>query len=203
MNDAPCCCALRHLVLMAVCGWLMVPAQASPSQREPSERVRREADNPMRVIMEAATVKRGARPAEAVASPVPAKRPGPEPVKSSIRPTTITVITAPSKAAALLPNSPPEERPVAAPPAALLAETVASSPDGNADTTVPPRQPEPVAQPKQRERPTPAVRLIYKVDPVVPERLHSERDRSPRPGGNRPRRSGLPRGSPPRRTGGP
>jgi hypothetical protein len=49
MNDAPCCCALRHLVLMAVCGWLMVPAQASPSQREPSERVRREADNPMRV----------------------------------------------------------------------------------------------------------------------------------------------------------
>ena len=62
MNDTPCPSAVKHLALMALCGSLMVPAHANPLQREPNERARREADNPMRVIIEAATAKRGARP---------------------------------------------------------------------------------------------------------------------------------------------
>ena len=174
MNDTPSPSAVKHLALMALCGSLMVPAHANPLQREPNERARREADNPIRVIIEAAAAKRGARPVEAAASPVPAKRTGPEPGKTSIRPAPITVIAAPSTAAAPIPDSPQGELPLKAPPAALPAETAPSSQDGKADITAPARQAEPVAQAQQHERPPPAVRLIYKVDPVVPERLQSQ-----------------------------
>jgi len=175
MNNTPRPGALKRLVIMVLCGWMVEPVHGNPLQREPNDRARREADNPMRIIVEAATAKRGARTPEAATPAVAAKRPGPDPSKSFTKP---TVVTAPPKP----PSSPQDPAPAelsltassAVTPAAAPADGAAASTDKQPITSLAPLQTESAAQTSQRDRQTPRLLLIHKVDPVLPERVQSQ-----------------------------
>ena len=164
-------CTLKRLALIALSGLLIVAAHANPLQREPSERARREADNPMRVIIDAAATKRAARPVEATAPAVPAKRSGSG--TGNPAPTPVTVITAPSKALTPRSRSPAEDVSTPDPPATRAVET-ASSPSGNLSITSAPNQADSPDKAKPPEWALPVLRLIHKVNPVFPEALQSQ-----------------------------
>jgi hypothetical protein len=154
---------------------LLTPAlYANPLQKEPSDRALRGADNPMRVIIEAAKVKRGPRSADtnapANASIVATPSRGKPPAASSNLP--LTVITAPAKSSTkaepksaspeevATPRSSSEENPA---PTTSLLETV------EATNPLPPQKRETGLA--AAEKSTPRLRLLYRVNPVLSEQL--------------------------------
>lgn len=174
MNQTTYSLGLKHLLLVGLSGWVMGPLHANPSQREPNERARREADNPMRIIVEAATVKRAARSVAVVPPASPAKRQGSESDQAWAKPAPITVITATRKPAAPATNAPAEEATLSTSLADALTPTAASAPDAKADSTPSPQQTNAAAPTKQQERPAPVLRLTHRVNPVVPQRVQSQ-----------------------------
>ena len=157
---------------------LLTPAlNANPLQKEPSDRALREADNPMRVIIEAAKVKRGPRSADANAPANPSiiatPSRGKPPVASSNLP--LTVITAPAKSSTkaepkasspeevATPHSSNEE--IAAPTPSRLETVEATNP-------LPPQKRE--TSLATAEKSTPRLRLLYRVNPVLSEQLLSQ-----------------------------
>lgn len=165
---------MKHLTWFALCGLLTAPVGANPLKREPNERAQREADNPMRIIIEAATVKRGTRTNETAASPPSPNRPKSPPASSEPPAPPVTVITAPSKARSKPPPQKEELPPASLPEPGPPQEAAASSPKVNPDNPSTPPQAETSAPSNDRERQAPVLRLLSKVNPVVPERVQRQ-----------------------------
>jgi outer membrane biosynthesis protein TonB len=164
---------MKRFALFALCVLSLPLADANPLKREPDDRARRDADNPLRVIIEAAKVKRSSRPADAT-EPTPsapasrtktqAGQPNPSP--------TITVITAPAKAKPVpVPTSQPagEATKTLAAPTEVTGASTPISPEKSASQ----QPPSPTAA-TSNEKPPSQLRLLSRVDPVLPEKLQAQ-----------------------------
>jgi outer membrane biosynthesis protein TonB len=166
---------MKHLALMAVCGGWVAFANANPLKQAPNERAYREADGPMRVIIEAAKVKRGVKPVGPEPVTAPGTRPKPATAANSATASPVTVISAPSKAASKSVPKESNRSDVERPswPQTPMEEAASSATSTAASSPTPSRAESP-APTSDAERQAPAIRLLYKVDPVLPEKLQSQ-----------------------------
>jgi TonB family protein len=143
---------------------------ANPLTRSPNDRAQREAENPLRIIIEASRLPRKPAPDKpVVVAPPPARKPD----ASTAAPARLDGAKAgapnPAGRAGTAPhvaNAPPIERPGAGDTALLQAETPAEPASAVAaaqQAGPPPAQGEPAGNP--------AMRLLHMVEPDVPEHL--------------------------------